>query len=180
VRSESVIDTPIVINRIQEIIKIKLDELVKLQGDLKSLNEKSYRKFKSQLIKNGFTSPFIIWIDGKKKKRILDGHQRLSTLKMMRSEKIILPDEYQAVVIKAENEKKAREILLGLASVYGKMNDETLGDFAAESDIDMSFIKDNIDLPFLSGLDVDPIAKEKKKEEKKKGTRECPHCGEIF
>lgn len=149
------INSPVVINRIKEMIEVTLDELIIIQGDLKRLDKTSYDKFKAQLIANGFTSPFHIWIDPKGKKDILDGTQRTKVLKMMREEGIIIPDKFKAVVIEAENEKKAREILLGLAAVYGKMTDESLSDFAIESDISLDWISSNIELPFNSSLQVD-------------------------
>lgn len=148
--------TDTVHNRVKELIKVPLNELVALQGDLKRLDESSYKKFKSQLLDNGFTSPFHIWIDKKGKKKILDGHQRLRTLKMMKDDGFMLPEAFPAAVIEADNEKQARKILLGLAAVYGKMTDESLSDFMIESEIDMDWLNTNIDLPFISGLDEEP------------------------
>ena len=92
------INSQVVINRIKEMIEIDLNELVALQGNLKSLDKSSFEKFKNQLIENGFSSPFHIWIDKKGKKKILDGHQRLATLKLMKAEGIIIPDKFKAVV----------------------------------------------------------------------------------
>lgn len=151
-QERSQIETPAVVDRLQKASRVKLNDLIQLQGNLKSLHEKDYWKFKKQLIENGFTSPFIIWIDHKGKKRLLDGHQRLATLKMMGAEKILVPETYMAIEVFAEDEKRARKILLGLASVVGKMTDESLSEFAIESGLDLKFIEDNISLPFNFGL----------------------------
>lgn len=155
------INTDVVINRIKEMVEVTLDELIIIQGDLKRLDKTSYDKFKNQLIENGFTSPFHIWIDKKGKKDVLDGTQRTKVLKMMREEGIIIPDKFKAVVIEAESEKKARQILLGLAAVYGKMTDESLSEFAIESDISLEWINTNIDLPFNSGINVETSSNDK-------------------
>ena len=179
------INSPVVINRVKEMIELPLNEIVELQGKLKRLDKTAYEKFKSQLIENGFTSPIHCWIPPKGKAKILDGHQRVATLKMMREEGVIIPDKFKIVVIEADSEKRARMILLGLTAQYGKMSDESLSDFAIESGIDLDWISTNIELPFNSGadiapdLDFDPSENDDLDNDDNEKVK-CPHCHQVI
>lgn len=155
------IKTPVVItDSIKKLIYITLNDLKIIQGDLKSLDKKSYEKFKKQLIEVGFASPFHVWFDGKKYD-VLDGTTRYKVLKMMAQEGILLPEKFPAVEIIASDIKTAKKILLGLASNYAKMTDESLSEFAIESDISLEWINTNIDLPFNSGINVETSSNDK-------------------
>jgi len=136
-----------VIVRFEKTIDVTLPELLDFQGELKTLDDSSYERFKSQLLDNGFTAPFHVWIGPDGQKHILDGHQRTTTLKRMAEEGVKLPKKFPANVIKAEDEKRAKKILLGLVSTYGKLTDESLGDFIKAADIDIDWLKVNTDIP---------------------------------
>ncbi len=61
---------------------LPLDEFTEFQGELKSLSKLAYESLKNEIIENGFSFTIHIWInDGKN--YILDGHQRLRTVKKM-------------------------------------------------------------------------------------------------
>lgn len=164
---------------------VTLEELKIIQGDLKSLSKSAYERFKNQLLEVGFASPFHFWINEKGHKDILDGTTRKKVLMMMREEGISLPEKFPAVRIDAPDLKTAKKILLGLASTYAKMTDESLSDFAIESEIDLDWIKTNIELPFTSGIDVGDINFEAGTEEEQgkldeKAKVTCPECGHEF
>jgi len=178
----------IVQDKIKNLVYIYLDELKIIQGDLKSLDKTSYEKFKKQILEVGFASPFHVWNDGKKYD-VLDGTTRYKVLKMMEQEGILLPEKFPAVEIIAPDIKTAKKILLGLASNYAKMSDSSLSDFAIESDISLDWINTNIEVPFVSGLNVDVFNESKEITNTSKELDEndfsnfdhkCPKCGFEF
>ena len=170
-----------VVNRVMEMTTLPLDELIVLQGDLKSLSAVAYHKFRKQLLENGFTSPFHIWVDPKtKKKNLLDGTQRLKVLKMMRDDGVQLPATLPAVVIEAQDKPHALRILLALATQYGKMTDESLSEFAIDAGISLEWIENHIELPdnMMVHISADSEFDPSKSSEAEKAHKVCPHCGE--
>lgn len=145
-----------VVNKVSKLSYYGLDELVETQGDLKSMTKEAYHKFRAQILENGFTSPFHIWVDSLGIKRCLDGHQRLKTLKMMRDDRVGMPDQFPCVEILARDEQQAREILLALATQYGKMSDESLSDYMIDSGIEMDYLDNYIVLPDNIMLNSEP------------------------
>lgn len=51
-------------------------ELNNFQGDLKTLDDDSFKKLKISIVKYGFSFPIFVWNGN-----ILDGHQRLKAVK---------------------------------------------------------------------------------------------------
>lgn len=146
----------IVISNFKETIFIELSDLKETQGDLKSLSKNEYEKFKSQFLENGYTAPFVIWIDNKGTKHILDGHTRKKVLLMMQNDGCTIPSIYPANVIEAKDRKTAVKILMGLVSQYGKASIESLSDFAILEGLDFDWIKLNVDIPNVDlSLEVD-------------------------
>ncbi len=107
---------------------LPLGELTTFQGNLKTLSEENYKKLRKQIEQHGFIVPFFVWKSGDKN-YILDGHQRETVLLRMRSEGVLIPDEYPVVFIEAENRKEAKAKLLAINSQYGTMTEEGLFDF---------------------------------------------------
>lgn len=84
---------------------------------------------------------FFVWKNGGKN-YILDGHGRFSTLCKMQKDGYVIPD-LPVVEVQAKDKKEAKEKLLRLNSIYGKMTKESVLEFA--EDIDLNF--DEIALP---------------------------------
>jgi hypothetical protein len=114
---------------------VSLDEVTPLQGDLKSLSREDYSKLKRSILKYGFSFPFFLWQNGKKKFS-LDGHQREKVLKKMRDEGYEIP-KLPAVLIEAANEKEAKEKILLVSSQYGHMTEQSLVKFLSDVAIDL-------------------------------------------
>lgn len=168
----------VVINRFKETIFCQLDELKETQGSLKSLSKADYKKFKSQLIDNGFTAPFIIWICPKGNKQILDGHTRKWCLIKMQDEGVVIPKTYPCNIIEAKTRKEAIKILMSLVSQYGKTDMESLSDFVIKEELDFEWLKINTDIP---GINLD-FEIEETEETNAKATKEieCPECGHTW
>jgi len=168
----------VVVCHYKETIFCELSDLKETQGNLKSLSKSDYQKFKSQLLENGFTAPFIIWICPKGKKQILDGHTRKYALLKMQDEGIVIPKNYPCNVIEAKTRKEAIKILMSLVSQYGKTDLESLSDFVIKEEIDFEWLKVNTDIP---GIDLsfesedEPISVPKETKEIK-----CPECGHTW
>lgn len=134
----------------------KLSDLLPFQGTLKSLSKEDLEKLKARILKSGFTAPFHIWKDGKKK-YILDGHQRreaLLSLEIDGYETGELPID----IIEAKTFKDAKETLLSHASNYGKMEGKGLIEFAKEAGLDLDLFETEfrfpeIHFPSLNGDD---------------------------
>ncbi|HUS50081.1 MAG TPA: DNA methyltransferase [Candidatus Paceibacterota bacterium] len=115
---------------------LPLDSLENFQGNLKKLSKSNLDKLKKQIIRNGFNVPFFVW-RVEDWCRILDGHQRLKALLSLREDGYEIP-LLPVAYIEAENEKDARQKLLGIASQYGEFEIEQLGEWIDELDADIA------------------------------------------
>lgn len=158
---------------------VSIDELTDLQGDLKDLSEENYVKLRNSMTKFGFSFPFYMWVDTDGTKYITDGHQRIRTLRKMRSEGIAIP-ELPADYVYAKDKQEAKQKLLLLNSQYGKFTQE--GWDAFTFDINMDEINDLLVIPEMSINYTDPTKSDPQEgeqpDEKKEVT--CPECGAHF
>jgi len=122
-------------------VYLGMDELVELQGELKSLSDEAYSRLKRSVLRFGFSFPvFYVELDGKN--YILDAHQRIRTLKRMMSEDGYTIGKLPCSRIHAKDKIEAKEKLLALNSGYGRMETEGLHDFLKEDNIDIESIED--------------------------------------
>jgi hypothetical protein len=112
---------------------VALDDLVPFQGELKTLDKTNYEKLR-KLIIGGFSFTFHVWQkDGKN--YIIDGHQRLFTLKQMRDvEGWVVPPVPVSIILEESFEAAKRKVLEG-ASTFGKMTEDSLFQYMKENDI---------------------------------------------
>ncbi len=128
--------------------KLKLSELSIIQGDLKSLDDKNYEKLKRHIIKHGFSDAFRIWKGTEKfkgKNCILDGTQRWRVVdRMVTKEGYKIEGDGRLPVdwIKAKDYKEAKQILLGLASQFGRVDKQGLYEFLMDTDLTMQELDD--------------------------------------
>lgn len=121
---------------------ISIDEIEAFQGNLKRITKQNLEKLKSR-IKKSFDVPFFIWERPDGVRKILDGHSRRKALIELREEGWEIPPlPYD--LIEAENEKDARQKLLGITSQYGEFEIEELSewmkDFNEENEIDFRLV----------------------------------------
>jgi len=126
-------------------IDLDLDSLLPTQGNLKELSKDSFRKFRLQLLENGFSEPFSVWQNGDRN-NILNGHQRLRVLLKMREIGDDIPQKYPCSLIFADDIHAARKKLLALATQYGEVTSQGLYEFMIDSDLSMDDMK-NLRLP---------------------------------
>lgn len=120
-----------------------IDELDNFQGDLKTLDDESFKKLKGSIVKYGFSFPIFVW-DG----NILDGHQRLKAVKSLIEEGYTLDGDLLPVDhIEAKNEKEAAEKLLLINSRYAKIDQSGFDLFVENFDLDIADLSDMLDIP---------------------------------
>jgi len=140
---------------------LPVDALENFQGSLKKITKANLQKLKRRIIRDGINVPLFVWRDHDMC-RILDGHQRLKSLLSLREEGYELP-LVPVAYIEAENEKDARQKLLGITSQYGEFEIEELSEWLAELDSDIadtvrivsSEIKIKLDIETNNDDDID-------------------------
>lgn len=103
---------------------IPLEGFSDFQGKLKKTTKRNLDKLKNRIINLGFIAPIFIW-KNKDESKILDGHSRIKALTLLQEDGYeipLIPVDY----ITANTEKKAREILLSIASQYGEYDGDEL------------------------------------------------------
>lgn len=118
-----------------------INALTEFQGNFKDLSKENYQKLKKEIIELGFSSPIHIW-----RENILDGHQRIRTLKKMRDEGFEIP-LLPIVEVEAKDEKEAKKKVLSLTSQFGQITNQGLYEFLNESDIAFDEVKESFRFP---------------------------------
>jgi hypothetical protein len=103
---------------------LPMEKLLSFQGSLKKLSPKNRDKLKESILRNGFIAPFFIW-DDNGEYNLLDGHQRLLTLKHLQKQGWVIP-ELPVAFVEADNEQDAKLKLLHITSSYGEFQDKEL------------------------------------------------------
>jgi hypothetical protein len=165
---------------------IPLEDLIGMQGALKTLSKENEAKLRKQILDTGFRAPIFVWKHGKQNK-VLDGHQRLVVLKNMAKEGYTVPP-LPVAYVEAENEKDAYKAILQFSSSYGTMTEKGLSEFLGLSGIETSSLSDDFTLPEIdityfidsSAPTFSPGTAEEqgRLDEKKQIT--CPECGHEF
>lgn len=172
-----------------------IDELTPLQGALKTLSKENMTRLSSVIAQEGITEPISIWVDPKTKKTmILNGHQRVHTLKKMRDDGWKVP-VIPVNVVQAKNIDHAKRLVLQLTSQYGTMNPESAFEFINELGLTAEEISSTLNFAdfdmtrFLDEYFTDPVEEEKievsahervKKNGSEDSKHKCPKCGHEF
>lgn len=123
---------------------LDVDLLQPFQGNLKVLSEENYQKLKAEILELGFSEPVSVW-KNKDKHLILNGHQRVKTLKKMKQDGYLIP-KIPVSFIYANSIKEAKKKVLALTSQYGEMKAQGLYDFMQEAELELGDL-DNFRLP---------------------------------
>ncbi len=159
---------------------VDVDALEHFQGELKTLSDKEYRKLRQSIARKGFSFPVFVWRDKAGRLKVIDGHQRLNTLREMLKDGYVLDGGRVPVAyIDAASEKDAKAKVLLAASQYGRYDEESVYRYIGEAGLDWGELKLEIDLPQISmgklaagyfkDDDVDETASTRK--------TVCPECG---
>ena len=155
---------------------LPIDALEEFQGGLKKITKANLEKLKRRIIKYGMNVPFFVWRVGDWC-RILDGHQRLKALLSLREDGYDLP-LLPVAYIDADNEKDARDKLLGITSQYGEFEIQELSEWMRDLD---DGVADTLRLagseikPSLKDIDFDDYDDGEAEKSQKK--IKCPKCG---
>jgi hypothetical protein len=128
---------------------LSIEELEEFQHELKTLPTKSRDRLKKSIERQGFIAPIFVWKHGEHNK-IIDGHQRLKTLKWMQEKHGYEVPKLPVAYIQAETEQEAKERLLSITSQYGEFDTEALNDWVESVDVSVRdlfrFVEKEIDL----------------------------------
>jgi DNA modification methylase len=120
--------------------------LTHFQGNLKDLSDENYEKLKKEIIERGFSFVIHVWKD-KGKNYILDGHQRVRTIKTMVEKEGWGCPELPVVEVKAKNIKEAKFKVLSGTSQYGEMTGQGLHEFIELAEIELNDVGDSFVFP---------------------------------
>lgn len=129
----------------QGALALEVDELTEFQGELKSLDVIDYEKLKNEILTNGFSFPVAVW-RSEGQNFILDGHQRIRTIRQMIEEGHLCP-ALPVVVVEADSRQQAKHKLLAAASQYGQVQDQGLYEFVADAQISADALVESFRLP---------------------------------
>ena len=119
---------------VQGALNLPIDSLEPFQGDLKTLDKTNYEKLRKAIIEQGYSFTIHVW-QNEGKNYIIDGHQRLFTLKQMRElEAWQIPDLPVSIVSAVSFQEAKRKVLSG-ASAFGVVTEKGLLEFIKENDI---------------------------------------------
>lgn len=124
---------------------LPLDAFEPFQGSLKTLSVPDYKRLRAALETHGIAFPVFVWRHGIRQ-IVLDGHQRILTLKKMRDEGWTIPP-IPVAWVEAKDIKDAKKKVLLATSQYGKISDEGLYEFLNSADLVFDEMKDFISLP---------------------------------
>ncbi len=126
-----------------------LSEIKELQGQLKELSVEGYEKLKKSIIEHGFSFPIEVAVINGRPYGILDGHQRLRTVReMVRREGYILPDGRLPVCFtQCRDREQAGRLILHAISQYARVQEEGLYSFANDFKIDPKSLVSDFDIP---------------------------------
>jgi len=110
-------------NNIWELKNILRKDLKTFQGKLKKEdNQEQIEKLSKEIETQWFNAPIAVW-NNNWDTSILDWHQRLKALELLATNNLTLEnDEIPCIYIKADTEKKARQILLEYNTKYSSFD----------------------------------------------------------
>lgn len=170
--------------------------LTEFQGELKSLSTEDYAKLRGQL-EHGYSFPIAIWRAPDGLNYILDGHQRLRTIRRMEADGWEIPD-LPVSFTEAATYKEAKAKLLAAASQYGKVESQGLYEFMTDADLELEDIMaanrfpeidfSNFEMEFFSEFSQSTSsdnssengAKELSQDQFSQFEHQCPKCGFEF
>jgi len=133
---------------------VDYENLLNLQGDLKTMTPENESKILNSFEKKGFILPFVVWEDKSGKLWTLDGNGRL---KVMRKTGVVNQDgdtKFPILKVHAKSKKDAAEVILLISSEFHKKTEGGLASFAEKFKINTDWISLNtaFDVNFTSTM----------------------------
>lgn len=134
--------------RCQGAESIDLDQLIELQGELKSLSEENYRKLRQEIVSTGYAFPIRCWKkDGTY--TIIGGHQTKRVLMKMRDEEGYLIPSLPVSLVEADSLHEAKRRVLQDVSQYGDVDKQGLYQFTVDAMINPVELSESFKIPDL-------------------------------
>lgn len=155
---------------------LTLDQFVPFHGQLKSRETGDIKALADSIIKHGFAYPLFIW-NNNGENYILDGHGRILALTYLRSNGYEV-SPIPIIYVKANDVTEARQKVLELNNLNGRIDKEAFVKYAQALNMDFSNIK-------IPGLDLSDVMDELSAFVEGAGSIgqhkcKCPYCGEEF
>ena len=131
------------------------NKLQEFQDDLKTLSKTRYEQLRSDIKRLGFSFSIHVW-QHKGKNYIIDGHQRLFTVKQMVENEGYKVPNLPISIVKATSFKEAKQKVLAGASQFGEVTEKGLLEFLDKNDIKFDDVVSNYNFPEIN---LDSISK---------------------
>jgi len=125
---------------------IAVEKCEYFQGNLKILSKENYAKLRKEMMELGFSEPISVWRKDDHH-YLLNGTQRIRTLRQMIEAGEIETCEIPCNFVEAKSEAEARRKVLALTSQYGEMDSQGLYEFMTAAGITMEEIEESFRFP---------------------------------
>jgi hypothetical protein len=169
---------------------VSINALNDFQGDLKELSEKSYAKLSAEIATTGFAFAPHAWRNPKDSKwYLVDGHQRIKTVRRMMKESGLRVNRIPVIPVRARSYEEAKRRVLQAASQYGEIIPQGMFDFMKGAKLGLedmaSFDFPTLDLDKFKMFFEKPPEKGNSNKEIEGGefsklVHTCPSCGHKF
>lgn len=164
--------------------------LKEFQGELKILMEEDYKALRKEIIERGFSFAIHVW-ENLGDLWILDGHQRLRTVRRMVMHENFLGPDLPINYVQADSLEEAKHKLLTATSQYGRMTPESTHKFMVDAGFDEAMMRETMnctrhpEVPrdkFFENFFDPPKPNDNAIPPKSPGKIEhrCPNCGTKF
>lgn len=136
---------------------LPLDALEPFQGDLKHIEKTEYEKLRKLLIEMGYSLLIHVW-PHEGRHFLIDGHQRVSTLKQLRDVEGFEIPALPVALVEASSLHEAKMKVLAASSPAGKMTTESLAKYAVENGIKFEEVVANFTFPDVDFGELAKIA----------------------
>jgi hypothetical protein len=128
------------------------DRLIEAQGKLKTLHKADYERLKERIVRLGFHQPITVWV-WQNKMNIINGHQRLRTIKTMVEKEGFIVPPLPVNFVQAKNWNEAKRKILALTSTYGRTKKEGLFNFLKDSDLNPRSLLEDVKIADFDLID---------------------------
>lgn len=151
IQTDSVNSTLSVASRVIKTDLVNWREFRFIQADnFKDLDPSAAHKLKASILSNQFTQPFYVWEDPDGAIYCLDGKHRTLMLEQLLAEGHQIPYLLPGTFIYCESKKEAAKLVTIYSSIYARVSQQGLFDFIKEYELEMSELKEQMDLPDFS------------------------------
>lgn len=141
---------------VQGASKVDINKLVPFQGELKTLGRDSYEKLRKNILEEGFSFTIHIW-KNKGKNYIIDGHQRLTALKLLVEEEGYKVPPIPVSIVKAKDFAQAKRKVLGGISSFGQYTEDSLFNYLKEIDMPHDNVVKSFSFPEINELKLEEL-----------------------